>query len=465
MWEDGGGDPASYPIAAGRIPVPSSRAARGSPAPGNERFGHGVGGWVANGLSAYASGAVIKGQLMSADSARRVFRAGERIFSEGDAPDVAYLIESGRIEVWTRHGARRITLSYLGPGEILGEMAVIDLAPRSASADALTDVVTTEIRADQLRARLDEADPVLRSLLIGLLSRYRRGMHVARGGSIEQEDGADSATVDQKRRVADKIRLERELLEALERDELRVVFQPIFDLNLGQVAGFEALVRWDHPTRGQVSPAEFIALAEETSLIVPVGQYALRRSCQLLAELSARCPSGLQPWIAVNVSARQSLVPDFADLLARTARSAGLEPARLKAEITESLALDYPRVSELITRCRFHGISVSLDDFGTGHSGLGHLHKLDFDAVKLDQSFVRALPQDAKAAALVRGIARMLQGMGAEIVAEGVERIEQARLLHGFGIRYLQGWLVGRPLDPGSHDPLKVAPELAEFIR
>lgn len=400
---------------------------------------------------------------MSAVNARRVFRAGERIFSEGDPPDVAYLIESGRIEVWTGHGARRITLSYLGSGEILGEMAVIDLAPRSASADALTDVVATEIRADQLRARLDEADPVLRGLLIGLLSRYRRGMHVARGGAIEQDLGEDLATADQKRRVADKIRLERELLEALEKDELRVVFQPIFDLHRGLVAGFEALVRWDHPTRGQVSPAEFIALAEETSLIVPVGQYALRRSCQLLAELGARLPAEMQPWIAVNISARQSLVPDFADLLAQTARGAGLDPCRLKAEITESLALDYPRVSELIARCRIHGISVSLDDFGTGHSGLGHLHKLDFDSVKLDQSFVKALPADAKAAALVRGIARMLLGMGAEIVAEGVEHIEQARLLKSFGVRYLQGWLVGRPQDPGIQDPLKIAPELAEF--
>lgn len=375
-------------------------------------------------------------------------------------PDVAYLIESGRIEIWATQGTKRLTLSYLGAGEILGEMAVIDRAPRSASADAITDVAVTEIRADQLRERLDEADPVLRGLMVGLLSRYRRGLRAARVGILDEPDSDDTLVVDQKRRVADKFRLERELLEALDREELRVVFQPIYDLRKQQIAGFEALVRWDHPTRGPVSPGEFIALAEETSLIVPVGHYALRRSCRLLSELDKRLASEFRPWVAVNISARQSLVPDFADLLARTATEAGLAPSRLKAEITESLALDYERVQELIDRCRWHGIGVSLDDFGTGHSGLGHLHRLDFDTIKLDQSFVRPLPDDLKAASLVRGIVTMLHGMGAEMVAEGVETIEQARALKGYGVRYLQGWLVGKPQDPVLVDPLAVNPLL-----
>lgn len=393
---------------------------------------------------------------MQSASARRIFAPGERIFTEGDAPDVAYLIESGRIEIWASQGSRRLTLSYLGAGEILGEMAVIDRAPRSASADALTEVSVTEIRADQLRERLDEADPVLRGLLISLLARYRRGLRAAKVGVLDEPAADDKAEVDQQRRVADKFRLERELLEALDQDKLHVVFQPIYDLRKQQIAGFEALVRWDHPTRGAVSPSEFIALAEETSLIVPVGHYALRRACQMLAALDQRTDCADRPWIAVNISARQSLVPDFADLLATTALEAGISPTRLKAEITESLALDYARVSQLIARCRTHGIGVSLDDFGTGHSGLGHLYRLDFDAVKLDQSFVRHLPGDAKASALVRGIAGLLHGMGAEMVAEGVETIEQARALNEFGIRYLQGWLVGRPLDPEVSDPMRV---------
>lgn len=385
---------------------------------------------------------------MQPASARKTFAPGERIFTEGDVPDVAYLIESGRVEVWASQGAQRLTLSYLGPGELLGEMAVIDRAPRSASADALSEVSVTEIRADQLRERLDDADPVLRGLLISLLSRYRRGLRAAKVGTQAEPAGDDLSTLDQQRRVADKIRLERDLLAAIDGEELRVVFQPIYDLRARRIAGFEALVRWDHPMRGAVSPLEFITLAEETSLIVPVGHYALRRSCQMLAALDARDGTEAQAWVAVNISARQSLVPDFADLLARTAIEAGISPTRLKAEITESLALDYDRITELIARCRSHGIGVSLDDFGTGHSGLGHLHRLDFDSVKLDQSFIKALPGDDKAAALVRGIVGLLHGLGAEIVAEGVESIAQARMLDAYGVRYLQGWLVGRPNDP-----------------
>lgn len=254
-----------------------------------------------------------------------------------------------------------------------------------------------------------------------------------------------------------------DLAGALDRRELTLVYQPQMTADGKTMASVEALVRWDHPTRGEVSPTEFIALAEETSLIVPVGHYALRRSCQMLAELDARLQGGALPWIAVNISARQSLVPDFADLLARTAIEAGISPTRLKAEITESLALDYERVSELIARCRMHGIGVSLDDFGTGHSGLGHLNRLDFDSVKLDQSFVKPLPGDAKAAALVRGIVSLLHGLGADMVAEGVETLAQARVLNAFGVRYLQGWLIGRPIDPSQSDPMAINPELADL--
>lgn len=401
---------------------------------------------------------------MVGTGSKRTFGEGELIFAEGDAPDVAYLIESGRVEVWTCQNGQKLTLSYLDAGEILGEMAVIDRAPRSASAQALSEVHVTEIRADQLRQRLDEADPVLRALLVGLLSRYRRGMRAARVGADAQDSPVlDPNTFvessDQQRRMADKIRLERELLSALERDdELRVVFQPIYDLRERRIAGFEALVRWDHPTRGPVSPLEFIGLAEETSLIVPVGHYALRRACELLAQMDLALNGTIQPWIAVNISGRQSIVPDFADLLAATAQAHGLSPGRLKAEITESLALDYPRVTQLIARCRHHGIGVSLDDFGTGYSGLGHLHRLDFDAIKLDQSFIKPLPADRKAAAMVSGICDLLHGLGSEMVAEGVETHEQAQALRACGVRYLQGWLVGRPLDPGVYVDMLLNP-------
>jgi EAL domain-containing protein (putative c-di-GMP-specific phosphodiesterase class I) len=388
---------------------------------------------------------------MKEGGVRRHFERGEPIFSEGDAPDCAYLIEEGQVEIWVEQRGERLTLAYLGQGEILGEMAVIDRAPRSASATALGAVTATEIRADQLRERLDEADPILRALLIGLLSRYRRGLRAAGVGPVallEDSHGLDKLSGDQQRRVADKIRLESELLAAISNGQLAVVFQPVLDVVSGSIAGFEALVRWNHPIRGPVSPGEFITLAEETSLIVPVGQYVLRRACEGLRELDLHLKGRAQPWLAVNVSARQSVLPDFADLMMTAATAAHIAPGRLKAEITESLTIDYERVSVFVARCRHHGIGVSLDDFGTGYSGLAHLGRLDFDSVKLDQSFVRGIPADTKASALLSGITRLLRGLDAEVIAEGVETDEQALALRSMGVRYLQGWWAGRPRDP-----------------
>lgn len=375
---------------------------------------------------------------------RRHLQAGEVIFREGDAPTCAYLIDRGRVEVSTVQHGKKLVFSYLGPGDLLGEMAVIDDAVRSADAIAITDCALTEIRRDQIQERLSEADSIIRVLVHALLQRYRTGLNAVRGktrqpllSDRQRSDGSEAPA------ALTKFRLESQLISALEREELSVVFQPIYDLERDRVAGFEALARWDHPERGPISPAEFIALAEETSLILPVGQYALQKSC---AAIKALGPEHEDIFVAVNISARQSAAPDFADMLVRTAHQFELSPSRVELEITESLTLDYKAVEALIERCHELGISVALDDFGTGYSSLGHLHQLHFDVVKLDQAFTRQMLTDARCLELTRGIASMIQSIGADALAEGVETIEQARALKGMGVRYLQGWLIGRPL-------------------
>lgn len=376
---------------------------------------------------------------------RRHCQAGEIIFREGDAPGCAYLIDHGRVEVSTQQRGKKLVFSYLGPGDLLGEMAVIDDAPRSADAIALTDCSLTEIRRDQIQERLSEADSVIRMLVHALLQRYRSGLDAVRGRARQplptdaqtRSDGSEAPG------ALSKFRLESQLIAALDREELSMVFQPIYDLQHDRISGLEALARWDHPERGPISPAEFIKLAEETSLILPVGQYALEKSC---AALKALGPAHGHIRIAVNISARQSAAPDFAGLLLRTARQFGIAPARIELEITESLTLDYKAVAALIDRCHELGVSVSLDDFGTGYSSLGHLHQLPFDVVKLDQAFIRQMLKDNRCLELTRGITRMIQAIGAQALAEGVETQAQARLLKTMGVRYLQGWLVGRPV-------------------
>jgi len=364
---------------------------------------------------------------------------GELIFSEGDAPTTAFLIEAGRVAITTLQNGELRVLGELGPGALLGEMAVLDAAPRAATARAITDCVLTPIDREQFAERLAAADPVVRALLMSQVTRYRSALATLTGDepALPASPSCDDAG------AFDKIRLESELRSALARDELDVCLQPIQRIATGVIAGYEALIRWQHPQRGPVSPSEFIRLAEETSLIVPVGEYVLGRVCDMLVELRQRGRTPL-PFIALNVSARQIEDATLIDRMLAQLKARDLPPDRLEIEITESLVLDSPEIAALVERCHAAGMQVALDDFGTGYSNLGPLLTLDLDRIKLDQSFVRALDRP-RGVALVKAVIAMADALGCEMIAEGVETEEQLRALAQMGCAYAQGWLIGRP--------------------
>jgi len=370
-----------------------------------------------------------------------LYRTGDIIFAEGDAPLGAYLIESGRIEISTMQFGERRVLGELGPGMLLGEMAVIDDSPRTATARALSDCQLTPIDSDQFAERLAAADPVVRALLMSQLTRYRSALATLTG-DVSARSNVSLTTGDA--HAFDKIRLESELRAALERKELEVRLQPIEEIVSGYIAGYEALVRWQHPERGAVSPAEFIRLAEETSLIVPIGEYVLERVCDMLVELRRRGRKPL-PFIAMNLSARQLEEPGLVERILAHLHRRDLPPDRLKLEITESLVLDHVRVADLLARCHAVGMHVALDDFGTGYSNLGPLLTLNFDQIKLDGSFVKALGRP-RGVAVVGVVVAMARALDCNLIAEGVETPEQREILHKLGCRYAQGWLVGRPM-------------------
>lgn len=369
-------------------------------------------------------------------------KAGDLIFVEGGAPTGAFLIESGRIEISTTQFGESRVLGELGPGMLLGEMAVIDDSPRTATARALTDCRLIPIDRNQFAERLAAADPVVRALLMSQLTRYRSALATLTGDA-GGPSGAAPMPADEAFAFG-KIRLEGELRAALERRELEVRLQPIEEIISGRVAGFEALVRWQHPQRGAVSPAEFIRLAEETSLILPIGDYVLERVSDMLAELMQRGRKPL-PFIAVNLSARQIDDPNLVERILAHLRRRKIPPDRLKLEITESLVLDHDRIGELLAHCHAAGMHVALDDFGTGYSNLGPLLTLDFDQIKLDASFIRALDRP-RGVAMVGVIVGMARALGCDLIAEGVEVREQREILHRLGCRYAQGWLVGKPV-------------------
>ena len=375
--------------------------------------------------------------------------AGDVVFEEGDPPTSAYLIESGRIEIVTVRDGAPMVLSVLGPGDLLGEMAVIDDAPRTATARALGDAVLIEVDRAQINERIDNSDPIVRALLKGQLSRYRTALHALRSGEAPapgamhhtnhhgDADGYDDQAVA-------KIHLETQLRDSLASRSLEVRFQPIYEIRERRISGYEALVRWNHPERGPISPVEFIALAEETSLILPVGEYVLDRVAETLARLASEGVSPL-PFIAVNMSGRQLAESDMLGVVTAVSERHGIDARAIKIEVTESLMLDFDKVGELIRRCGELGIKVALDDFGTGYSNLGHLHKLQFSTVKLDQGFVRQMLDAPRCHAIVQAIVQMVHSLESDIVAEGVETEAQLQALDALNCRYAQGYLIGKP--------------------
>lgn len=362
---------------------------------------------------------------------------GQVLFREGDEPDFAFLVESGRLLITSGPDAR--VLAEVGAGELLGEMAVIDRSARTATAMALDTCVLVPITPEQIAERLVNTDPVVRALLEGQLRRYRATLASLQGLVHEPASEGQSSGMD----GIGKIRLEAELRDALASRGLQVWFQPLLEVPRGEVAGYEALVRWHHGTRGHVSPAEFIALAEETSLIVPVGEFVIEASLDALAQLGEQ--RGRAPFIAINVSARQLVEDGLLTRLLERAAARGIAPQQLKIEITESRQLDYARVAGMMAQAREAGLRVALDDFGTGYSNLQHMHLLPFDTLKVDQAFARSMLEDARARCIVEAIVNMAHGLGADVVVEGIEHEAQLQLLQALGCRYAQGWLIGRP--------------------
>jgi len=369
---------------------------------------------------------------------------GQVLFREGDAPTTAFLVESGCLRITAIVDGSPRVLGDVDAGGLVGEVAVLDDSPRTATATAVGPCVLTAVDRNQFAERLAVADPIVRALLLSQFARYRTALATFTGRA--ESSGSAPARAEAHRdavRAHDKIRLEGQLRDALESGALEMRLQPILDIASGRIAGYEALTRWDNPERGPISPSEFIALAEETSLIMPVGDYILRAVCSMLRRFSDHQPDGT-PYIGLNVSGRQMEDPAFIDRVASQLSEHRVAPWLLKIEITESLVLDYPKVVTFIDRCRSVGIAVALDDFGTGYSSLAHLNRLAFNTIKLDQAFVSQL-DDPRCLAIVRAVVGMARDLGCDIVAEGVETQAQLDALRALQCQYAQGYLVGRP--------------------
>ena len=375
---------------------------------------------------------------MTGDKYRRVLKEGEWLFKEGDAGDTAFVIENGLLEICREEDGKTEHIAQLGPGELIGEMTLIDKLPRSASAFARQPTRLRVLTGEHLTQKLADADPLLRLLLKMILQRYRSVTHGARASQEEQKE--DRAA------VIRRIEIEHELEQALEREEFVLYFQPIVNLGSFTMAGFEALVRWVSPTRGFVPPGEFIPIVEESHLIHPVGRWILRKGCEVLKRLAAVSSAHGEPiFMNVNLSGKQLATPDYFDEIKEAIEISGINPSQLKLEITESLLMNNLDIAtELLDKCRDLGVRIALDDFGTGYSSLGYLRRLPVNTIKVDRSFVKPILEDVGSGKILRAISALAHSLGMDLVAEGIETQDQAYAIAALGFEYGQGFLFSK---------------------
>src|SRR5882762_7159833 len=251
---------------------------------------------------------------------------------------------------------------------------------------------------------------------------------------------------DMRASVIARLQLETDLRHALEREEFRNFYQPIVDLASGEIVGFEALLRWQHPTRGLLGPEEFIPVAEETGLIRELGWWNLREACRQISEWRAAIGAHSHLTISVNLSAKQFLQPNLVTDISSLLRELGLAPEALKLEITESTVMADPSGAvEMLQQIKSLGIRLAIDDFGTGYSSLSYLHRFPLDTLKIDRSFISSIG-NGEETEITRTILPMASNLHLDVVAEGVETIEQLLLLKKLHCKYGQGFYFSKPL-------------------
>jgi diguanylate cyclase (GGDEF)-like protein len=248
-------------------------------------------------------------------------------------------------------------------------------------------------------------------------------------------------------RALARLRMETDLRHALERSEFEIYYQPLVTLSTGRITELEALIRWHHPQRGLVAPLEFIPLAEETGMIVPIGGWVLAEACRQTRDWQQRFAQQEGLALSVNLSPKQFAQPGFVTFVEDTVRTSGLDPRSLKLEITESFAIDDPDGTRaLLSALRALGIQIYLDDFGTGYSSLGYLHQLPLDGIKIDRCFVTQMDSGPLHRQLVHTVRDLAMNIGVAAVAEGVETTSQLEALRTLGCESAQGFLFSRPV-------------------
>ncbi|MEU4695085.1 bifunctional diguanylate cyclase/phosphodiesterase [Actinoplanes sp. NPDC023714] len=327
------------------------------------------------------------------------------------------------------------------------EFAVLVRGDGEAAANRILELLRHPVQAGEhellLTPRLGIAAGETGMTAAELVRRADTARYAAKSGGMPLV----SYTEELDRTAEAAERLGADLRHSLDDGDFRVVYQPIVSLDSGRITAVEALVRWDHPVRGPVSPATFIPVAEDNGLIVELGEWIMRTACGRFAEWRREFGAAAPQYISVNVSARQLSEPGFPDVVAGILMDTGVHPGALLVEVTETAIFGGGVAIEAVETLHAAGIPIALDDFGTGHSSLGLLRTVPVDVLKVDKSFVDEITEPGRQAVIVDALIHVSNGLGLRAVAEGVETEEQAAYLRELGYQFAQGWHFGRPVD------------------
>jgi EAL domain-containing protein (putative c-di-GMP-specific phosphodiesterase class I) len=379
---------------------------------------------------------------------REIYNSGDIIFKEGDEGDGAYLIEEGLIEISVMNNGQTLQVNKIGKGELFGEVALIDHQSRTATAKAIENSVLIAIQRSLVNELLEKTDPIVRHLLLVILERYRNNQgHLQPHLLTPQLTDVTTKHNSIRGEATHKLTMANDISRALNKEEFELHYQPICALATKNIAGYEALIRWQHPTQGLISPLDFLWVAEQTGQIREVGLWTLERACRDWQTLRKTTNYDL-PFISVNMSPSQltgeSFVEDVKAIIARNQ----MPPTELKLELTETVIINNPEMAlQLLMQLTELGSTLAIDDFGTGHSSLETLNRYPIGTLKIDRFFTSSMLASAQSGEIVSSSIRLAHSLGMDVVAEGIETDDVSRKLLELGCNFGQGWLFGRPAE------------------
>jgi EAL domain-containing protein (putative c-di-GMP-specific phosphodiesterase class I) len=324
------------------------------------------------------------------------------------------------------------------------------VADALAAAERIQQVIATPFKLSELEIRVECA------IGVALMHTGQDAEELFRNAqfAVKQAKAAGKPQVYEPKEASAARRrfsIETELRRALDKDQLKLFYQPLIDLKSGEVAGFEALARWTHDDRGEISPSEFIPVAEESGLILQLGRWAMDKAAQTVADWDRQVGEPLPVYVGVNLSAIQVARDNIAEVVESALKASGLKGNRLTLELTESSIVQDPgRAMRVFEALKALDATVAMDDFGTGYSSLAYLQRLPIDVLKIDKSFVTGMMRDPDAVAIVRAVLSLADALGMSTTAEGIETVELATTLATLGCASGQGYSCARPLEADS---------------